>query len=105
MNITNTGNQKRDFVYVQDVAKANILAMLNDSCNNEVYNIGYGKNYSVNQLALVFNRPIRYGEKRIEPFETLACTKKANEMLNWHPQTDVINWIENSLIGINQCHI
>jgi UDP-glucose 4-epimerase len=100
LNITNTGEQKRDFVYVKDVARANIAAMLNDSCNNQIFNIGCGTNHSVNTLASVFNRPIQYGESRIEPFETLANIEKAKNILNWSPEVDTIDWIKQTLKDI-----
>ena len=48
--ITNDGEQRRDFTYVQDVVDANILAAThNDSLNGESFNIGNGNNYSVNE--------------------------------------------------------
>lgn len=100
LNITNNGEQKRDFVHVKDVAKANIAAMLNDSSNNQVFNIGYGENYSVNKLASLFNTSTKYGEKRIEPFETLADTTKARTVLSWRPEIDVLDWITQTLKSI-----
>jgi UDP-glucose 4-epimerase len=100
LNITNDGEQKRDFIYVQDVARANILAMTNNYCNNQVFNIGNGKNYSVNTLASLFNRPTTYGESRIEPYETLADITKAQEILNWKPETNILEWITKTLKDI-----
>lgn len=44
------GEQQRDFIYVVDVAKANILAMESD-VRNEIFNIGTGKGTSVNEIA------------------------------------------------------
>ncbi len=41
------GRQTRDFVFVEDVAKANIVVMENDKANNEVFNVGTGKQTSV----------------------------------------------------------
>jgi UDP-glucose 4-epimerase len=100
LNITNDGEQKRDFIYVQDVARANILAMTNNYCNNQIFNIGNGKNYSVNTLASVFNRPTKYGESRIEPYETLADITKAQEILDWKPETNVLEWITKTIKDI-----
>lgn len=100
LNITNNGEQKRDFIYVQDVAIANILAMTNNNCNNQVFNIGNGINYSVNTLASLFNRPTKYGESRIEPYETLADITKAKEILNWKPETNVLEWITTTIKDI-----
>jgi UDP-glucose 4-epimerase len=45
------GEQTRDFIFVRDVAEANILAALSDVCG--VFNIGHGKSITINQLAQI----------------------------------------------------
>jgi nucleoside-diphosphate-sugar epimerase len=45
------GEQTRDFVYVQDVVEANMLALNNRNAVGEVFNIGTGRNTSINRLA------------------------------------------------------
>ena len=45
------GLQTRDFIFVEDVADANILAMENPKANQEVFNVGTGKAHSVKYLA------------------------------------------------------
>lgn len=97
LNITNDGKQKRDFVYVGDVTDANIVAM--STITNNTINIGYGKNFSVNSLAKVFDRPVVYGEKRIEPFEALADISKVISISDWRPKTNVIEWISRIIKG------
>ena len=56
LTIVGDGNQRRDFVYVGDVVNANILASIVD-IDEELYgtafNVGNGKNYSVNEIAKV----------------------------------------------------
>ena len=99
LNITNDGNQRRDFTYVGDVCQANILAALhNEKFNGESFNIGNGKNYSVNEVADMFKGSKKYGEKRIEPFETLADNNKAKNTLKWNPTGDLPSWIKNHSI-------
>tara|TARA_B100001758_G_C18397794_1_gene607048 strand:+ start:1241 stop:2140 length:900 start_codon:yes stop_codon:yes gene_type:complete len=98
LNITNDGNQRRDFTYVGDVCQANILAALhNEKLNGETFNIGNGKNFSVNEVADMFKGEKKYGEKRIEPFETLADNTKAKNILKWRPTGNLPLWIENYL--------
>ncbi|PIN86338.1 UDP-glucose 4-epimerase [Candidatus Woesearchaeota archaeon CG10_big_fil_rev_8_21_14_0_10_44_13] len=47
--INGDGRQTRDFVYVGDVARANLLA-LEKSTKSRIFNIGFGKETSVNQI-------------------------------------------------------
>jgi nucleoside-diphosphate-sugar epimerase len=52
LTIYGDGKQTRDFVYVDDVVKANILAMKSKKVGKgEVINICSGKNYSINYIA------------------------------------------------------
>ena len=95
LTITNDGTQKRDFTYVGDVVDANILAAKHpDKLNGESFNIGNGKNYSVNEVADMFGGEKTYGEKRFEPHETLADNKKARKVLKWNPVGDLPIWIK-----------
>jgi nucleoside-diphosphate-sugar epimerase len=48
--IYGSGNQYRDFVFVDDVVKANLLAAIAEGANGEVFNIGTGKYVTINKL-------------------------------------------------------
>tara|TARA_R110002096_G_scaffold287663_1_gene481312 strand:+ start:310 stop:1212 length:903 start_codon:yes stop_codon:yes gene_type:complete len=94
LTITNNGNQRRDFVYVKDIVNINILAATyKKQLNGDVFNIGNGTNYSINEVADMMGGEKTYGEKRIEPFETLADNKKASEILGWRPKGDLEKWV------------
>ena len=55
LTINNDGEQRRDFTYVGDIIDANILAAnQKEPFNGEAFNIGNGKNYSVNEVAKMF---------------------------------------------------
>jgi len=76
------GEQSRDFTFVQDVVRANILAALNDA--RGVYNIGSGKSVTINQLAKAILdlmhkdlRPIHEEPRPGDPRHTLADISKA----------------------------
>ncbi len=97
LNIVNDGEQKRDFVHVSDVVRANILAMNTELKVKMSFNIGSGENYSVNEIASMFNTEKRYGEKRIEPKETLANISRAKLLLKWEPEFNLKEWIYNAL--------
>ena len=101
LTITNDGNQRRDFTYVGDVVNANILAATHSNrLNGEVFNIGNGKNISINEVADMFGGEKIYGEQRLEPFETLADNKKARDVLNWIPKGNLLTWIKNYKIEL-----
>ncbi len=98
LTITNTGEQRRDFTYVNDVVEANILAATHPSkLNGEVFNIGNGDNYSINEVADMFGGEKQYGIEVIEPFETLADNTKAKEILGWNPKGDLKEWLKANL--------
>ena len=86
MTITGDGSQKRDFVHVYDVARANIAAIRYKAKKFDFFNIASGKNYSVKRIAdLISDKqrhiPPRQGEAKL----TLADISKAKTLLNWEP--------------------
>ena len=100
LNIVNEGNQRRDFTYVGDVCNANILAATtSNKFNGEVFNVGNGDNFSVNDVADMFGGEKKYGEKRIEPFETLADNQKIKS-LGWKPTGNLSEWIKNYIKNV-----
>jgi len=60
ITINGNGRQTRDFIYVKDVAKANIIAITKGS--NNLYNIGTGKETNINNLVKLIKFSI-YGNK------------------------------------------
>ncbi len=92
LTITNTGEQKRDFTYVKDVAQANLLAM---RWGNGDYNIGAGSNYSVNEVAqMIGGDTVNVGERKGEPFATLADNSRAIKA-GWKQSIALDEWIES----------
>ena len=93
--INGSGDQTRDFVYVQDVVNANILAsnLPKESLQGDAINIGYGRGYSVNdvteRLIKLCGKEIKplHGPPVTEPKDTLAGIEKAKELLGWEPAT------------------
>lgn len=101
LTIVGDGNQRRDFVHVEDVARANIIAALADlgqDVYGEVYNIGTGKNFSVNEIAEMFMHEKTYiaprpGEARV----SLANNQKMRNTFGWTPTHDLDNWVSQQL--------
>ena len=95
LTITNDGEQRRDFTYVADVVQANWLAATHQTkLGGDVFNIGNGKNYSVNEVADMLGGEKSYGYPRIEPTQTLADNSKARSILGWNPVGDLPAWIK-----------
>ncbi len=88
--VTGNGKQRRDFTYVKDVAKANVMAM-----NwRGAFNIGTGINYSINELAGMIGGEIEYLPYRsAEVMQTRANNQKAID-LGWSPKTSLEDWIK-----------
>lgn len=97
LTITNNGNQKRDFINVIDVVSANYLSCILDTGNFNIYNVGYGKNISVNEIASYFKSPTTYIGKRIEPFQSLCDNNKIKQELGWEPTISVEKWLKTKL--------
>ena len=96
LTVRGDGLQRRDFTYVGDVVRANILASKSKNVGvGEVINIGNGKNKSINEIASYIGGSIKYIEPVLEPFETLADNSKAKKLLNWEPKQDVKSWIKD----------
>ncbi len=84
------GTHTRDYVFVKDVVEANWLASRKkENLNGEVFNIGSGKNTSVNQLAklIIGNKKIKstYIDPVIELKDSRADTTKT-KLLGWKPK-------------------
>ena len=98
LNIVNDGEQKRDFVHVSDIVKANILsAESTKKFNGEIYNVGTGNAFTVNEIASMFGGEKKYGEKRIEPKNSIAENAKIDLDLNWSAKGNLNNWLKVSL--------
>lgn len=97
LTITNDGNQRRDFINVKDVVIANYLACLKNTGTFDVFNVGYGENISVNEIADYFNSDVTYIGYRIEPKITLCDNTKIKNKLGWSPSISVGDWLTNKL--------
>lgn len=95
--IHGTGEQKRDFTYVDNVVYANILAMQvilqnKKDAIGEVYNVGCHQSISVNEVFKTLSEKLHYTQKPIytearkgDIFQSLADIKKAHQLLNYSP--------------------
>ena len=98
LTVVGDGEQTRDYVHVDDVVDANILAC-NYTSNicGEVFNVGTGQNYSVNWIAnqiekdvsKIIHIPPRIGEAR----DSLADITKIKSKFKWKPKINLKDWL------------
>ena len=98
LTIIGDGEQKRDFIYVGDVVEANICAALkkiDKKFFGQIFNVGSGKNISINNIAKMISNEVEYlPEREGEAKATLADIKKIKLILDWHPKMHLENWIK-----------
>jgi UDP-glucose 4-epimerase len=99
LTIYGDGKQTRDFIYVDDVVKANILAMKSKKVGRgEIINICSGKNYSINYIAkLIGGRKIYLPARKGEMKHTLGDNSLAKKLLGWKPEISLEEGIEKLL--------
>ena len=88
MTIHGDGEQTRDFTWVGDVVRANILAGESDRVGKgESINVGAGREVSVNRIAELIGGPVVHVEPRgfDERFKR-ASIERALELLGWQPE-------------------
>ena len=97
--INGDGLQTRDFVYIEDVVKANILAMDSD-IKHEFFNVGTGNSISILDLAnVIINasglslKPIHGPELSGDVRATEADITLIRKLLNWEPKMMLDDWI------------
>jgi UDP-glucose 4-epimerase len=96
LTIVGDGTQRRDFTHVSDVVEANILALSMTSGFGEVYNIGYGRNYSILEIANMISDNIVFIPPRPgEVNETLSYAEKFKIKTGWTPKISLTDWIKN----------
>lgn len=85
------GEQTRDFIYVSDIADANIAALSNG--NNTIFNISCNKQTSINKLVEVMNKiantnlePIYKEVRSGDIVHSYLDNDKAIESLDWRPK-------------------
>ena len=102
------GTQTRDFTYVDDAVKANILAAKSDSIGS-VFNIGGGSRISVNKLINEIEKivgkkaRVKHVEKQKgDVRDTWADVSKAKEKLRWKPKTNIEEGLKKYINGKNK---
>ena len=95
LTVVGDGSQRRDFTHISDVIDANIIASELTSGFGEVYNIGFGSNYSILDLANSISNDVKFIPPRVgEVQETLASNSKFKDLTGWMPKVSLMEWIQ-----------
>lgn len=103
LSIYGDGEQLRDYVYVKDVAQANLLAL--NKGQNETINIGSGKATSVNQLFDLLKKDLKFGkvaehkpQRTGEIGKSCLNVEYAKKVLDWGPQSTMEQGLKETIV-------
>lgn len=97
LTVVGDGEQRRDFTHVFDICDG-LIAISEGDWKGDVFNLGTGRNHSINELADLFGGnkkylPPRQGEART----TLADISETIEKTGWKPKETLENYIAEFL--------
>lgn len=103
--INGTGEQERDFVYVEDCARANLLAL--EQGSGAIYNLASGVGTSINQLFDLLKAPTgftgvpAYGPAKAgETFRIYLTAARAQRELGWQPIVDLAEGLRRTVTSL-----
>lgn len=100
IHVYGDGTQSRDFTYVDDICEAiKLILESNKEWRNEVFDIGYGKSTTVNELVDIFkeiinptfDKVVYEDEKAYDVKATLANANKLHEWFGFRPKYSIKN--------------
>ena len=101
LTVVGYGKQTRDFIHVDDLTRA-FVKLINRRIVNKIYNLGSGKENSINKIANLFGGKKIYIPKRPgEPFKTFADISRIKSKLKWKPKVKIEDGIKVMLKNIN----
>ena len=110
---TKDGTCVRDYIHVNDLAQAHILAMeyLRNGGESDIFNLGNGVGFTVKEVVDVARKvtghpvPARMEERRAgDPSTLIASSKKAKEILGWNPKYNNLETIIASAWNWHKSH-
>ncbi len=102
LTVVSPGTQRRDFTHVDDIVDG-IIKSSEKEFYGEIFELGTGVNYSINEVAKMFNGhptvtiPERSGEYDV----TLADYSKARDLLDWKPTKNLNEYMEKYINETN----
>ncbi len=101
LTVVKPGNQKRDFTHINDIVNGTLLAAIIGK--RREYQIGSGKNYTLLEVAKMFECKIKFiKERQGERFTSLSNYKLAKKYLGYIPRYKLENYIKNFISKKNK---
>ena len=98
INIHGDGEQRRDFTHIDDIVDGLIRIAESNEQHEDAWELGTGKNYSINEVADMFGVERKYVDDVKGNYrETIRVNNDATERLGWQP-TDKLKQYINSLL-------
>jgi UDP-glucose 4-epimerase len=95
LTITGDGFQRRDFTHIDDIIEGLILTSKSDDFKLDNVELGRGNNYSINEIAKMFNTETTYIDERPgEARETLCDISVAKRDIGYEPKVNIEDYIK-----------
>jgi len=99
LTIYGNGNKRRDFTHIDDIVSALILINEKQAWGH-MFELGRGKNYSIKEIASMFQTDIVYEDDKPGEADITLCTDTvAKEVLGWEPKLNIEDYIKDYLNG------
>jgi UDP-glucose 4-epimerase len=100
IKVVGDGEQRRDFTHVDDIVDGLYKIGTKGIEHHDAWELGTGKNYSINELAKIFQHkygcPIKYIQDQKGNYrETLCTDNDAINLLGWDPQDRLVDYIQS----------
>ena len=109
VNVWGTGQEKRDLLYVKDFVRFIDLLIKNQKNSFSLYNVGYGKAYSVNN---VIKKIIKFSNKNLKiihdvskphiPTSLSLNSNKAKKEIGWSPKFSLDDGIKKTISWLSE---
>ena len=95
LTIVGDGTNSREYIHVHDVVSANIACINNKKIGKaDIFNIGSGQEFSVNEIAKLIGGKTTNIPPRVEPKRTALKSEKAKHNLLWKPTINLKDWVK-----------
>ena len=94
LTIVGNGKQTRDFIHVEDLTSA-FIKLARSNLKNKIYNLGSGKETSINKIAdIIGGKKIFIPKRPGDPNRSCANISKIKKDITWKPRISIIEGIK-----------